>query len=240
MLSRRTSLTAVAIGIAIVQSVLPVSALAGIKHGRAPQWRVEVNQIDAGASHIAPEFKVAIYENLVVELTKAKQFSAVLRGGDSGANGVPNLLILKTTVESYTPGSETKRAVTTLTGATKLKVRSQLCTRDGQVVLERVVDGNVRFFGGNLRATHNLARNVVKAIKQGSLPEPAPSDPSAVTIGSSAAMKILVLNSGSSSQKACIFEMEGSPPVHPPSLPMGGKDRVERRYRRDVSQKRKR
>ena len=30
-------------------------------------------------------------------------------------------------------------------------------------------------------------------------------------------MKILVLNSGSSSQKACIFEMEDSPPVHPPS-----------------------
>src|SRR5579871_641347 len=30
-------------------------------------------------------------------------------------------------------------------------------------------------------------------------------------------MKILVLNSGSSSQKACIFEIEDSPPVHPPA-----------------------
>jgi hypothetical protein len=60
-------------------------------------------------------------------------------------------------------------------GATKLKVRSQLCTREGQVVVERVVDGNVRFFGGNLRATHNLARNVAKAIQQSTLPEPAPS-----------------------------------------------------------------
>jgi hypothetical protein len=176
MPSRRTSLTAVAIGVAIVQSVSPVPALAGIKHGVAPQWKIEVNQIEAGGSNIAPEFKVAIYENLVIELTKAKQFSAVLRGGDSSANGDSNLLILKTTVESYTPGSETKRAVTTVTGATKLKVRSQLCTRDGQVVLERVVDGNVRFFGGNLRATHNLARNVVKAIRKGTLPEATPSD----------------------------------------------------------------
>ena len=176
MPSRRISLSAVAIGIAIVQSVLPVPALAGIKHGRVPQWRVEVSQIDAGGSNIAPEFKVGIYENLVKELTHAKQFSAVLRGGDNSANGVSNLLILKTTVESYAPGSETKRAVTTVAGATKLKVRSQLCTRDGQVVLERVVDGNVRFFGGNLRATHNLARNVVKAIKQGTLPDPAPAD----------------------------------------------------------------
>ena len=174
MPSRRISLTAIAI--AIVQSVLPIPALAGINHGRVPQWGVEVNQLDAGGSNIAPEFKIAIYENLVTELTKAKQFSGVLRSGDSSANGVSNLLILKTTVESYAPGSETKRAVTTVTGATKLKVRSQLCTKDGQVVLERVIDGNVRFFGGNLRATHNLARNVVKAIKQGTLPEATPSD----------------------------------------------------------------
>jgi hypothetical protein len=174
MLSRRISLTAVAIGLAIVQFFLP-PALAGIEHGSAPQWSVEVNQLDAGGSNVAPEFKVAIYENLLIELIKAKQFSAVLRGGESSANGVSNLLILKTTVESYSPGSETKRAVTTVIGATKLKVRSQLCTKDGQVVLDRVVDGNVRFFGGNLRATHNLARNVAKALKQATRPEPLAS-----------------------------------------------------------------
>jgi hypothetical protein len=58
-----------------------------------------------------------------------------------------------------------------VTGATKVKVRNQLCTKDGQVVLERVVDGNVRFFGANLRATHNLARNVANAFKQATLPE---------------------------------------------------------------------
>src|ERR1700692_1977903 len=120
MPSRRISLTAVAIGIAIVQFVLPVPVLARINHGRVPQWRVEINQIDAGNSNIAPEFKISIYENLVTELTKAKQFTAVLRGGDSSANGVSNLLILKTTVESYAPGSETRRDVTTVTGATKL------------------------------------------------------------------------------------------------------------------------
>jgi hypothetical protein len=56
-----------------------------------------------------------------------------------------------------------------------LKVRSQLCTREGQIVLERVLSGNVRFFGGNLRATHNLARKVADAIKQSTLPEITPS-----------------------------------------------------------------
>ena len=172
MPSRRMSLTAVAIGIAI----MPVSVLAGATRGRVAQWSVEVNQVEAGDSNVAPEFKAAIYENVVIELTKAKQFSAVLRSGDRSAKGVSNLLILRTTVESYRPGSETKRAVTTVTGTTKLRVRTQLCTQDGQVVLERVVDGNVRFLGENLRATHNLARNVVKAIKQVTLPEPAPSN----------------------------------------------------------------
>jgi hypothetical protein len=174
MSNRGILLTAVAAGVTIVQLVLAVPANAGVNHWHVPQWRVEVNQIDAGGSNLAPEFKIAIYENLVTELTKSKQFSGVLRSGDSSTNGVSNLLILKTKVESYTPGSETKRAVTTVTGATKLKVRSQLCTKDGQVVLERVIDGNVRFFGGNLGATHNLARNVVKAIKKGTLPEAAP------------------------------------------------------------------
>lgn len=171
-LSRRSSLPAV---VAIGLSVLTVPVLAGGARSATAQWSVEVDQIDAGALNVAPEFKIATYENLLVELAKTKTFSAVLRSGDRGANDVPALLILKTTVESYTPGSETKRAVTTVTGATKLKVRSQLCTREGKVVLERVVDGNVRFFGGNLRATHNVARNVAKAVQHSTLPEPAPS-----------------------------------------------------------------
>jgi len=174
-LSRGSSWKAVTAAIAIGFSALTVPVLAGGSRPGVNQWSVEVNQVDAGGLSIAPEFKVAIYENLLDELAKTKQFSTVLRTGDRAANDDSGLLVLKTTVESYTPGSETKRAVTTVMGATKLKVRSQLCTREGQIVLERVVDGNVRFFGGNLRATHNLARNVARAIQQSPLPEPAPS-----------------------------------------------------------------
>jgi len=174
-LSRGASLKVVTAAIVIGLSALTVPVLAGANRTGVAQWSVVVNQVDPGGSSIAPEFEIAIYENMLDELVKTKQFSAVLRSGDRTADDVPALLILKTTVESYTPGSETKRAVTTVTGATKLKVRSQLCTREGQVVLERVVDGNVRFIGGNLRATHNLAHNVANAIKQSSLPEPAAS-----------------------------------------------------------------
>jgi hypothetical protein len=131
----------------------------------ATQWNVQVVQVDAGNLDLSYSFQVAIYENLVVELNKTKQFQQVLRDCDVRAGGFPNLLVLKTTVEKYTPGSETRRAVTTVTGATKLTVRSQLLTREGKVVSERTVNGNVRFFGSNLRATHNLAHNIAKPIK---------------------------------------------------------------------------
>jgi len=145
-------------------------------HGtNGAQWSVQVNKVDPGDVNLAPSFRIAIYEGLLAELTKTKQFQNVMRQGDHNASGISNLLILKTTVEKYTAGSETRRAVTTVSGATKLTVRTQLCTPDGKAVLERTVDGNVRFMGSNLKATHNLARNVVKAIKQSSLPAVSPA-----------------------------------------------------------------
>src|SRR5271165_3501895 len=134
--------------------------------GSGTQWSVQVERIDPGHLDLAHSFQVAIYENLLEELNKTKRFKYVLREGDSKASEIPDLLILKTMVVKYTPGSETQRAVTTVSGATKLTVRSQLVTRDGSIVLERTVNGNVRFLGSNLRATHNLARNIAKAIKQ--------------------------------------------------------------------------
>ena len=134
----------------------------------ATRRSVQVNQVDAGNLDLSYSFQIAIYENLVVELNKTKQFQQVFRDGDLRATSLPNLLMLKTTVEKYTSGSETRRAVTTVSGATKLTVRSQLLTREGKVVFERTVNGDVRFFGSNLRATHNLAHNIAKTIKQSS------------------------------------------------------------------------
>ncbi len=157
-------------------SQLPAQT-AAVKSAGARQWSVQVDKVVSGEVNLASSFQIAIYENLLEELGKTKRFKQVLRSGDRNASDVPDLLILKTTVQKYTPGSETRRAVTTVSGATKLNVRSQLCTADGKVILDRVVDGNVRFFGSNLRATHNLARNVAKTIKQSSLPEPSVSTP---------------------------------------------------------------
>jgi hypothetical protein len=140
----------------------------GTASGSVTQWSVQVDRVDPGEHDIGQSFQVAIYENLLDELNKTKRFQHILRDGDRKASDIPNLLVLKTTVEKYTPGSETRRAVTTVSGATKITVRSQLLTRDGNVVFERKVNGEVRFFGSNLNATHNLARNLAKAIEQSS------------------------------------------------------------------------
>jgi hypothetical protein len=151
--------------------VLPIHA-ATVKasggSGTATRWNIQVDEVDPGSLDLADSFRVAIYENLVTELKKTKQFQQVFREGDHSVSEAANLVVLKTTVEKYTPGSETRRAVTTVSGATKLTVRSQLLTPEGRVVLERTVQGDVWFFGSNLRATHNLARNIAKTIKESS------------------------------------------------------------------------
>jgi len=163
--------------IALIVAANLLNAVAQPSSGRvdssAPRWSVQVAQIDPASVNIDPSFLAAIYESSLAEIGKTNQFNHLFRDGDRTARNVPNLLVLKTTVEKFVPGSETQRAVTTVSGATKLTVRIQLCTRKGQVVLERTVTGNVRFMGSNLKATHNLARNVAKTIKNSSLPTPA-------------------------------------------------------------------
>jgi hypothetical protein len=153
----------------------------GGRSGTAQQWSVEVDKVDPGDVIIERSFRDAIYENLLEELAKTKQFKQLYRSGDRNAKDVPHLLILKTTVQAYTPGSETRRAVTTVSGATKLNVRIQLLTPEGHQVLEHVVAGNVRFIGSNLRATHNLAHSVAATLKRATLPEQADLVPEQAT-----------------------------------------------------------
>ena len=155
-----------------ISTAIAESSIVG-KGGGAQPWSVQVDRVDPGEVGLEPSFGAAIYENLLEELARTGQFKQLFRSGDRGANDVHSLLILKITVQNYSPGSETRRAVTTVNGATKLNVRIQLVTREGHVVLEKVVDGNVRFIGGNLRATHNLAHNVAVTLKRSALPERA-------------------------------------------------------------------
>ena len=162
------AIAAIAIPNQVFSQTVAVKSSSG-SSGSAPQWTVQVGKVDSGHLDLAQSFQLAIYENLLEELNKTKKFKVVMREGDRKASEVPSLLILKTTVVKYTPGSETRRAVTTVSGATKLMVRTQLLTREGEIIVDQTVNGDVRFFGSNLRATHNLARNIAKAIKNANM-----------------------------------------------------------------------
>ncbi len=141
--------------------------------GSAEAWSVQVNRIDPGDTALDTTFEDAIYENLVLALNKSNQFDHVFRSGDRTASETSGLLVLKAVVEQYFPGSETKRAVTTFGGATRIKVHIQLVTPDGRVVMEHDVAGNVRFMGDNMRATNKLANNTAKILKRSALPPPS-------------------------------------------------------------------
>lgn len=148
-------------------------ALPPVEASEAPKdaqpWSVLVRRIDPGDTTLDPSFSSAIYENLMKELPRSKQFKTVFRSGDRNANDASGLLILKTLVTKYNPGSETRRAVTTVTGATKVKVEIQLLTRDGRVLLSQDVEGDVRFIGDNLRATSKVAHNAAKILARANL-----------------------------------------------------------------------
>jgi hypothetical protein len=134
----------------------------------AAAWAIQIEPVSAEEGQLPPDFAMAIYEKLIHEIEKSNKFQQVFRSGDRRATDVPNLLILTTTLEKFQRGSETKRAVTTVGGATKVSVHAQLATRDLKIKVDKTVQGTVRLFGGNLNATQNLAKNIAELISQSS------------------------------------------------------------------------
>ena len=136
-------------------------------------YAIQVERVDSKVDGLPAEFSAAIYENLVSELTKSGKYQQVLRDGDKRADSTGNLIKLNTSVQKFEEGSETKRAVTTVSGATKMTVHMQAVSADGKVLFEKDVDGAVHFIGTNLRATLNLANSMIKQLDAGLNPKTA-------------------------------------------------------------------
>lgn len=147
-----------------VAAVAQNSAKPAASAKAALPYAIQVERVDSKVDGVPAEFSAAIYENLVEVLSKSGRYQQVFRSGDKRAAGVADLLTLKTTVSKFQEGSETKRAVTTVSGATQVFVHMQATAPDGHAVAEKDVDGAVHFFGTNLRATHTLAVNMEKQL----------------------------------------------------------------------------
>ena len=123
---------------------------------------IQIEMVQAGEVSPPAEFRVALYENLIQEMQKEGGFPKVFRDGDRNAADAPNLVILRTTVVGFKQGSELKRDVTTVGGATSITVRCQFTDTEGKVLLERNIEGRVRLIGDNLKATDDFAKKTAK------------------------------------------------------------------------------
>jgi hypothetical protein len=68
--------------------------------------------------------------------------------------------------QAFKQGSQKQREVTTVSGSTSIKSKVTFSHRDGQVLLEKDIDGKVRFFGENLRATYDFAKKVADVVNE--------------------------------------------------------------------------
>ena len=133
---------------------------------KSPSSAIEVEMIQPGEINLPAEFQVALYENLVQQLQKEGGFSQVYRDGDRNATDAPDLVILHTSVTGFKKGSELERNVTTVGGTTSITVHCTFTGREGKMLLERDIDGKVRFFGDNLKATNDFAKKAAKVASE--------------------------------------------------------------------------
>jgi hypothetical protein len=125
---------------------------------------IQIAMVDAGDVEIPAEFRFAVYERLVERVVESGAFQKVYRAGDRAADGVPDLVTLHTRVELFKEGSQTKREVTTVLGATSVDVTASVTARDGHELISKKITGRVRFFGENLGVTNDLAKRITKLV----------------------------------------------------------------------------
>ena len=129
---------------------------------KIPASSIQILAVQSNEVKLPIEFQLALYENLIEQMRKANKFQHVYRDGDTAAANATDLVILHSNVYGFTKGSEGKRQVTTVAGATQIKVHCLFTDKAGKSELAQDVTGKVRFIGGNLRATFDLAKKVAQ------------------------------------------------------------------------------
>jgi hypothetical protein len=128
---------------------------------------IQIQPVDAPQGLVMPEdFRISTYENVIREVEKTKKFEHVYRSGDSAAASAKDLVVVHMIPEAFKPGSQKEREVTTVAGATSIKMKVQFTSPDGKVLLEKDLEGHVRFYGENLRATYDLAKKVASVVTE--------------------------------------------------------------------------
>ena len=156
-------------GRAIFVLLLATSAVGSAQTAAKPKLSasaIQIAMVEAGDVQIPAEFRYAVYERLVDRVRTSGVFQKVYRMGDHEADGVSDLVILHTKVDTFKEGSQTTRELVTVVGATKVDVTASVTARDGRSLMDQKITGRVRFFGENLGVTNDLAKRITKLLRE--------------------------------------------------------------------------
>lgn len=127
---------------------------------------IQIAMVETSGVQIPAEFRFAVYERLVERVRASGAFPKVYRAGDRAAAGISDLVTLRTQVDAFKEGSQTKRELTTVAGATKVGVTAAVTARDGHTLVAQNITGQVHYFGDNLGVTNDVAKRIVKLLRQ--------------------------------------------------------------------------
>jgi hypothetical protein len=153
---------------AIFVSLLAASSFVYAQTASKPKLSasaIQIAMVEVGDVQIPAEFRYAVYERLVERVRASGAFRKVYRMGDHTADGIPDLVTLHTQVQTFKEGSQTKRELVTVIGATKVDVTASVTARDGHTLMNQQITGRVRFFGENLGVTNDLAKRITKLVQ---------------------------------------------------------------------------
>ena len=114
---------------------------------------------------IPDDFRVATFEYVIQQVNGTHCFKTVYRSGDHRAKDVADLVTLRMEAQAFQKGSEAVRGATTVKGWTTLKVNVVITDASGKTLVEKEVQGRVRFMGENLNATYDLGKKVADVVK---------------------------------------------------------------------------
>ncbi|HWE49832.1 MAG TPA: hypothetical protein VG273_08590 [Bryobacteraceae bacterium] len=152
-----------AAGILLAMTAMSPAQAAGKKLSASA---IQIAMVEAGDVQIPPEFRFAVYESLVDRVRASGAFTKVYREGDHAADGVADLVTLHTRVDAFNEGSQTKRELTTVLGATTVDVTATVTGHDGKTLVDHKITGRVRFFGENLGVTNDIAKRITKLVRE--------------------------------------------------------------------------
>ena len=155
------------VGMALFVASFAGSAGSSLKAQEKPKVKmkaaaIQVHMAESDEIKLPAEFQVALYEDLIRQLERNCGFTHIYREGDRTAEHAADLVELRSMVTGFKEGSEKLRQVTTVAGATSITVHCKFTDKDGKVLLERDIKGNVKFFGENLRATYDFAKKAAR------------------------------------------------------------------------------